>query len=386
MSGWRLPGWRGFLLSAAVTLIAVAVLLLLVVLSGVYNVAAGNAHWGPTNWLIKLALHRSVWLYSLPVSAPPLNGPDLVRLGAGHYHGGCAPCHGSPDEARNPIVKHMLPAPPDLREAVRDWSTEELFWIVRNGLKFTGMPGWTAPQRRDEVWAAVAFLRELPGMDAARYRALALGNAEPVDPGGPSIARFGGATEALTRCIRCHGDGNSPPTSRLVPKLAGQKLDYLRTALRFYAEDRRPSGIMQPIAAALEPEEAEAVSRYYANLTAVRSGPGEAPLPADRIARGRLIAEFGVPQKQIPPCLACHHSDSAALFPRVAGQYAPYIETQLRLWQDGLRDRTAPGAIMQAIATRLTARQVEDVAAYFASIDAPPAFPPRSGAPTSPSP
>jgi cytochrome c553 len=279
----------------------------------------------------------------------------------------------------------MLPAPPDLREAAREWSDEELFWIVRHGLKFTGMPGWTAPQRRDEVWAVVAFLRELPGMDAARYRALALGNAEPVDLRGSAIARFGGATEALTRCIRCHGDENSPPTSRLVPKLAGQKLAYLTMAIRFYAEDRRPSGIMQPIAAALEPDEAEAVARYYASLPAARSAPAEPPLEQDRIARGQLIAVSGVPQEEIPPCLACHGAGSAALFPELAGQYAPYIKTQLQLWKRGLRDRTAPGAIMQAIASRLTETQVEDVAAYFASLDPPPA-PPRSGEPVSRSP
>jgi cytochrome c553 len=238
----------------------------------------------------------------------------------------------------------MLPEPPDLQQAVRDWSNDELFRIVRHGLKLTGMPGWTAPRRDDEVWAVVAFLRELPGMDPARYRALALGNAEPVDLDGPAIARLGGAGEALTRCIRCHDNENSPPTSRLVPKLAGQKLAYLATAMRFYAEGQRPSGIMQPIAAALEPYKAEEVARYYASLPAARSAPGESPLPADRVARGQIIAVSGVPQKQIPPCLACHRPDSAALFPNLAGQYAPYIETQLRLWQQGLRDRTAPGA------------------------------------------
>ena len=59
------------------------------VLSGVYNVAASRDHWAPTTWLIELALNRSVSLYSLTVGAPPpLEDPDLIRLGAGHYHGG----------------------------------------------------------------------------------------------------------------------------------------------------------------------------------------------------------------------------------------------------------------------------------------------------------
>ena len=385
MSGWRLPGWRGFIVSAGITLIAVVLLVVLFVLSGVYDVAASRPHWSPTTWIIKLTLHRAVSFHSILVDAPPPQDPDLIRLGAAHYQGGCAQCHGAPGEVQNPIVKHMLPAPPDLRKAVQDWSDKELFWIVKNGLKFTGMPGWTAPQRDDEVWAVVAFLRELPGMEPERYRALALGNAGAVEVNGPEIARMGGATQALTRCVRCHGDENSAPTSQLVPKLAGQKLAYLTMALRFYAEDRRPSGIMQPIAAALEPAELEAVARYYASLPASRPTPVEQPPPGDRIARGQTIAESGVPQREVPPCLVCHGAGTVAFFPDLAGQHAPYIKTQLQLWKRGLRDRTAPGAIMRAIASRLTDQQVEDVAAYFASLDPPPPVP-RPSAPDNASP
>ena len=53
----------------------------------------------------------------------------------------------------------MLPVPPDLGAAVPTWQPNELFWIVKNGLKYTGMPGWAAQGRDDEVWAVVAFLQ-----------------------------------------------------------------------------------------------------------------------------------------------------------------------------------------------------------------------------------
>src|SRR5690606_2166263 len=104
-------------------------------------------------WFIEFALRRSVATHSFSITVPALQDPDLIRLGAGHFAGGCAPCHGAPERPRNPIVRQMLPAPPSLSVAAAAWAPEELFWIVQNGLKYTGMPAWTAPARDDEVWA-----------------------------------------------------------------------------------------------------------------------------------------------------------------------------------------------------------------------------------------
>jgi mono/diheme cytochrome c family protein len=137
--------------------------------SGLYNVAASKPHLGITTALIEFALRRSVATHSLGVTAPNLGDEGLVRLGASHFALGCAPCHGSPLGSNDPIVGEMYPEPPPLAEAVESWDTEELFWIVRHGFKFTGMPGWSGEGRDDEVWALVAFLEELPGMDEKKF-------------------------------------------------------------------------------------------------------------------------------------------------------------------------------------------------------------------------
>ena len=76
--------------------------------------AASEPHFAVTHWLLDFVKRRSVETQSLLISAPPLDDPDLARLGAAHYHGGCAPCHGGPGDPSNPVVQQMYPEPADL--------------------------------------------------------------------------------------------------------------------------------------------------------------------------------------------------------------------------------------------------------------------------------
>jgi len=59
---------------------------------------------------------------------------------------------------------------------MRQWQPNDLFWIVRNGFKYTGHAHWVAIEREDEIWAVVAFLTQIQKLDAKAYRDLALGN------------------------------------------------------------------------------------------------------------------------------------------------------------------------------------------------------------------
>lgn len=351
-----------------VTLVAITlgVGALLLVWSGAYNIAASEPHFAATHWLLDFAKRRSVEMHSILISAPPLDDPDLARLGAAHYHGGCAPCHGAPGDPSGPIVQQMYPEPADLPLAAPSWTEGQLFWIAKNGFKFTGMPAWVAQNRDDEVWAVVAFLRALPKMTAAEYRRLALGDANAPRNSLLDLATLGSRAEFLSRCHRCHEIESSPSANRLVPKLVGQSQAYLEMSLRNYANGLRSSGIMQPIAAQLDEEGLVEAAKHYAQHRGL-SETGASPA-TEKIERGRRIATAGIPEKGIPPCLACHAGKSAATFPKLEGQHAPYIVGQLRLWQRGLRDRTVQGAIMAAIASRLNDEQIEDVAAYLESI------------------
>jgi cytochrome c553 len=334
--------------------------------SGVYNVAASRGHWPITEWALTFVMRNSVEKRSLAIATPPLDDPDLMRLGAAHFHGACAHCHGAPGMPIGPVARNMLPAPPDLAAAAREWKPRELFWIVKHGIKYTGMPAWTSQQRDDEVWAVVAFLRELPMLEARSYRELAMGSVQVPQQGGREIATMEATDEAVSACGRCHGADDRKPASRLVPILHGQRAEFLTAALRAYAEGKRESGIMQPVAADLSPEALRRVADYYSGL----APPGHArPEQSDAAAveRGRVLATGGLPDAEIPPCATCHGADALNSYPRLAGQHAPYMRNRLRLWKSGSTAGTAADEIMAAIARRLNDRQIEEVTAYFAS-------------------
>src|SRR5690606_1964233 len=153
----------------------------------------------------------------------------------------------------------MTPPPPELSRTVEKWDPEELFYIVKHGIKFTGMPAWPSLERDDEVWAMVAFLLRLPGLDGVSYRALvegeasterrspAVGEGSEVPPIAGLVAPSNVPETVASTCGRCHGiDGNGRGTGAF-PRLAGQRPNYLVAALEAYANGRRHSGIMRPI-------------------------------------------------------------------------------------------------------------------------------------------
>ncbi|BBK35954.1 cytochrome c [Allostella sp. ATCC 35155] len=334
----------------------------LFVWSGIYNVSASRQHLDVTTWILDTLRRHSVRTHSLGIAAPPLDAPGLVRLGAVHYDLACAACHGAPGRPASALADAMLPTPPPLGPAVREWSPEELSWIVLNGQKYTGMPAWVAPRRGDEVWAVVAFLRRLPQIDAAEYRRLA---GLPTQSSTVRAPGIGVATDAepMAMCRRCHGPSGARTVGPLVPPLAGQPVRYLARALSEYADGTRPSGIMQFAARGLDAAAVGRLARAFAAKAS--STPSHEPDPTDP---GSRIAHEGIPERGIPPCLTCHSGEADPRFPRLAGFSATYLERQLRLWRDDVRGRSGYAAIMRPIARRLDPGEAASVAAYLARL------------------
>jgi len=154
----------------AVLLVAAAAGGFVVSASGIVPIKASSGHFAITEWFLQFSKERSVSTHTLGEQLSGLDDPALVALGAAHYESGCRPCHGAPGRPQPTVPAAMLPPPPDLTRRVLSWQPEELAYIVKHGIKFTGMPAWPAQQRDDEVRAVVAFLMLLPELDAEKYR------------------------------------------------------------------------------------------------------------------------------------------------------------------------------------------------------------------------
>jgi mono/diheme cytochrome c family protein len=90
--------------------------------------------------------------------------------GANHFAEMCVQCHGGPGESPGQIAKGLWPEAPDLAKAVSDWTPGEFYWITKNGIKFSAMPGWGATHSDEKIWEIVAFLEKLPSLTPAEYQ------------------------------------------------------------------------------------------------------------------------------------------------------------------------------------------------------------------------
>jgi len=139
--------------------------------SGAYNIAADEPHWKLTESVLENLRERSIETRLGEISVPDLDDESLIRAGAGNYDAMCAECHLEPGEDRSELSAGLYPAPPDLvREGVHD--PAEAFWIIKHGIKMTGMPAWGVTHNDELLWDVVAFLRQLPELTPEQYQAL----------------------------------------------------------------------------------------------------------------------------------------------------------------------------------------------------------------------
>lgn len=374
-----------WLRTAAVLLAAAALVGALVVVLGLVPIKASSGHWAITHHLLEFVKRRSVATQAWGTTLPSIDEPRLVLHGAGIYESNCRACHGSPEHALPLVPAASLPPPPLLRNIVQTYEPEELFEIVKHGIKFTGMPAWPTEQRDDEIVAMVAFLRELPKLDATAYRALVYGPVNGETALAVALPDLPSAAHAVTTtCARCHGRDGAGRGRGVFPSIAGQKREYLLQALNAYAENRRPSGSMAPIAAALNENERAALADYYASLPAPavtrsdNAGLEEAHLGEEKrdeaqLDRGAAIAAHGIPSHGVPSCKDCHGPGSHArnpVYPNLAGQHRDYLLAQLELFAAGKRGGSSYAHLMLHVAPRLKRDQMQDVVAYYASLDA----------------
>ena len=178
----------------------------------------------------------------------------------------------------------------------------------------------------------------------------------------PSVS---GTTLARQVCSLCHGvDGRS--TSPNFPNLAAQQPAYFIAQMNGFRNHGRvdPAGFeyMWGLSRNLTDNQIKALAAYYAAQTA--ASPGSAGNPA-MVAKGKVVFEQGVPEKNITACVACHGQQAQGneQFPRLAHQHADYLVKQLKVFQR--TDERPEGGIMKTIAHGLTPENMAEVAAYL---------------------
>jgi mono/diheme cytochrome c family protein len=135
---------------------------------------------GIARWARRVALPSQFRSMKNPV---PMTAEVLANARA-HWADHCASCHANNGAGEIEMGRHMYPPAPDMRlKATQDMSDGELFYVIQNGVRFTGMPGWGGGSHHDEQdsWKLVHFIRHLPQLTAAEEREMQALNPKSPD-------------------------------------------------------------------------------------------------------------------------------------------------------------------------------------------------------------
>ncbi|HRE14748.1 MAG TPA: c-type cytochrome [Usitatibacteraceae bacterium] len=166
-----------------------------------------------------------------------------------------------------------------------------------------------------------------------------------------------------TRCGLCHGVKGEAGNDEL-PVLAGQHADYLAKQLRDFQSGKR-TGAMQRFAKPLTEGDISAVAAWYA----AQKPPAHKVNDKDLHAAGRYLFLKNTASTGLPPCQACHgdKAQGTAIAPRLASQHAPYIERQLKEFNQ--RARNNDNEIMHTVAAGLSAFDMKALAEYLSTLE-----------------
>jgi mono/diheme cytochrome c family protein len=173
------------------TLVAVLVVLFLAAVafvhSGVYDVAASTPDKDFVATALRRTQHSSVERRAKGIQVPRLDDPDMIKRGLIHYYEMCSVCHGAPGLKPSEIAQGLNPYPPELAEKSEPDEAGEWFWIVKHGIKMTGMPAFGVTHSDEEIWAMIAFLQKMPKLSPDEYQKMVqeVGLEEAMAPTAP---------------------------------------------------------------------------------------------------------------------------------------------------------------------------------------------------------
>lgn len=139
---------------------------------GFYSVAASATDADVVKWALTQVREASIARHDAGKPPIALDDPTTIQEGARRFaQHGCVHCHGGPGAPWSKFSEGLNPGPPDLKDVANGRSATAIFWIVRNGIRMTGMPSFANAGLDDtQVWQIAAFVKKLPSVSEADYR------------------------------------------------------------------------------------------------------------------------------------------------------------------------------------------------------------------------
>jgi hypothetical protein len=184
---------------------------------GFYSVAGTAEDPAIVKWALIQVRTASIERHAKDTPPANLGEAATVQAGARAFvEHGCTSCHGGPGVDWAKFSEGLRPDPPDLKEVVDQRTPAQLFWVIKNGINMTGMPGFALAGAKDEnLWAIVAFLKKLPTVSEADFKAWTAPPPQlPPPPPAPPPATAPSAPAAAP--------SDTPPPAPVAPPASNQ--------------------------------------------------------------------------------------------------------------------------------------------------------------------
>ena len=165
---------RKVLLGAGLMLVILLLSAIAVMRLGLMPVNADGTHSRLEARVMPLVLNASIARHASGEMNPISVNEENLKAGASSYKAMCARCHSTPGGNPSLYGQSFYPPAPQLREGMSNYTDSQLFWLIKHGIRNTGMPAWGAMLSDDEIWQIVSLLKhsqDLPPSVEAEWQA-----------------------------------------------------------------------------------------------------------------------------------------------------------------------------------------------------------------------
>ena len=183
-------------------------------LAGLGDIAASQGHWPFVERFLDFGMRHAVKRHASGIEVPKLDDPNMIRLGAAHFHRGCAFCHGAGDPGKPNSQAHAA-ATARIGGDDAAVAAERPILDRQERLQIYRHAGMGRDRTRGRDLGRRRVSHAYQTLDAEAYRDLALGNVQLPEQSGAELATVESNPKASGACARCHGDKAQLPLSIL---------------------------------------------------------------------------------------------------------------------------------------------------------------------------